>query len=127
MTKRAIGIATVLLGVAACAKERVPAREKEKDSSATADSTSVQAKWDEMVPKPAEAPKLPASWTDPKVVAALAKECEYTPARSLPPNVGDLSPNRFLCAKGYGRLVADAGRDLCDPYEYACEEKCKNG
>ena len=130
MTKRALGVAMGSLGmlvIAACSKERMPAGEKDGASgaNASASSANVQAKWDEMVPKPEEVPKLPASWTAPKVVAALAERCEYTPMLLLPPNAGDLRPNRFLCAKGSTPREADAGRDLCHPYEYACEQRCK--
>lgn len=109
---------------AACTKGRAPAGEKAKDSSASADSASLQAKWDEMVPKPDEGRKLPASWTDPKVVAALAERCDYAPARPLPPNVGDISLNRFLCRLGPTLSTRDAGRDPCAPYADACEAKC---
>lgn len=116
-----------VLGIAACSKERMPAGEKDNAirPTASASSANTQATWDEMVPKLEEAPKLPASWTDPKVVAALMDRCEYEPMRLLAPNTGDLRPNRLLCAKGSSPPAADAGRDLCRPYEYACEVRCK--
>lgn len=98
MTKPALAVAMVLLGIAACSKERMPAAEKDGASAPTASASSASsanARWDEMVPDPQEAPKLPASWTDPKVVAALAESCEYRLMRPLPPNIGDLRPNRF--------------------------------
>lgn len=125
---RPIGVGALLLAVA-CTKGR-DAPEKDRAPPAPETSASVQSRWDEMVPKPEEPRRLPASWTDPKVVAALAKRCDYAPARELPGNVGDLTPNRFLCRKGIGSSVAqgpDAGRDLCRPYQSACEEKCKGG
>lgn len=129
MTKRALGVAMGSLGmlaIAACSKERTPAGEKDSASATASSATasSATARWDEMVPEPPEAPTLPASWTDPKVVAALAESCEYRPTRPLPPNAGDLRPNRFLCVKGSTPRAADAGRDLCRPYESACEQRC---
>ena len=133
MMKRSLGVMRRLLGVlgiaafaiAACTKERVPSGDKDRVSVASTSSANVQARWDEMVPKPEEAPELPASWTDPRVVVALAERCEHRPMRFVPPNAGDLRPNRFLCQTGATPPAADAGRDLCHPYRYACEERCK--
>jgi hypothetical protein len=132
MRPRALAVAIGLLGalvVAACSKERIPSAEKDGATGPVgatgASSADAQAKWDEMVPKPEEAPTLPASWTDPTVVAALAERCDFTPTLPLPPNAGDLRRNRFLCAKGATPRAADAGPDLCWPYRAACETRCK--
>jgi hypothetical protein len=121
----ALVLALVLAGPAACKKEPAPA-EKARDS-APESSASIQAKWDEMVPKPDDPWKLPASWTEPKVIEALAKSCEYAPSRYVPDGVTDLSPNRFVCRAGFRVPAADAGRDLCRPYEAACETHCQEG
>jgi len=59
----------------------------------------------------------PTSWTDPRVVTALAADCDFSPAR--PRQHEDIPPNVLQCAVGYAQTCAP---DPC--FSDACERTC---
>jgi len=119
-----------LLVLMACSKERV-SPQKPKDAAPPETSADIQAKWDEMVPKEENPRALPKSWTEPKVIAALTRNCDYKPqfpisAESNWAMIGYIGSNRYECHYDRGFTQSDAAVDLCSPYDRPCQDKCKD-
>jgi hypothetical protein len=64
----------------------------------------------------------PKSWTDPRVIAALAKDCKFAPQIANTREMGE-SPNLFACSFGYQQSCAP---DACGGRIEQCHTECGN-
>lgn len=125
MLVRSLGGALVVgVGLLACTTTQPPAAKPEPVSVASATSSAAKPG----SPAPAKidtsswAKDWPKTWSDPRVIDALAQRCDFVPDEPPPPHGGfDTPPNMFRCTIGHNQ---SCNPDYCFNVGEGCEHDC---